>query len=77
MNELEGGQTEGRKVSFEEFLEIRKGNNDSLNQGNIHRISKRLAVPRAGKLGKLCSCGMVTEQGAFCPVYVTPTNLYP
>lgn len=77
MNELEGGQTEGRKVSFGEFSETQEGNNDSLNQGNVIGYPRDSWFSRAGKLGKQYSYGMATRQGTFHPVCVTPASLHP
>lgn len=66
MNELQGGQIGGRKLSFEESSEVQEGNNESLNLGNV-RGDRR--VSRVDKLGKQQPCGMATGQGTL-PSYV-------
>lgn len=65
MNELERGQTAGRKVSFEEFSEIQKGNNENLNQGNVRGVPRDSRFPHSGQIRKVAPCGMETGESTF------------
>lgn len=52
MNELQGGQTGGGKLSFEEFSEVQEGNNESLNLGNVRGDIRVSRFPQSGQTGK-------------------------